>query len=198
MKTFLCEKCRRSDWVRSEKEEPYIYDDNIIKTSFSRCFHCRFPYFYIVKKSTEEIIFPYSGKYLIHGLTAIGDIFSSYSPIVEMQEENKEFILRTRKPGDLTIGFYGWEDYVIEKSLAGEWYYTVNTPPSLDAIIGSIIRNSLGSHKVFLSYFPSLLLDNLGIQYYLIKERNADSFKNFRTSMLDRYTNLHVGIKRKK
>ena len=109
-----------------------------------------------------------------------------------MVEDYKNKILSLKKKNDIVIGFDGWEDIVIDKSLAGGWYMTYNSPPVLDVAVINCSNRCFGVPNIFMSYFPSPLLNG---KVKIIDDRDVCFFEKSRNVMLDEKRVFYIGIK---
>lgn len=188
-----CPSCGNHVCPRTLNALDYLYKDNRIITSNGKCSKCGERYFYIEKSKTlYEIVFPFLDYGFCKPLKKLENIYTSYIPIPSLVEEYKEKILSIKKKNDIVIGFDGWEDIVIDKSFAGGWYMTYNSPPVLDVAIINCSNRCFGVPNIFMSYFPTPLLDG---KVKIIDNRDVDFFGNHSGVMLDEKRTFYLGIK---
>ena len=194
MNIFLCKRCGVRNSVKNINKKPYIYKDNVIKTSSDRCYNCGCIYFYVgVSETLEEVLFPYEDHGYKKELKNVNKIYSSYIPVPGLINEYKECILKEKTSNDLVVGFDGWEDIVIDKELAGGWYMTYNSPPILDVALINCSTYCFGNPTIVMSYFPSpILYGNVKI----FMDKTVEYFESMRSIMLKEKRNFYIGIRR--
>jgi ribosomal protein S27AE len=192
-KSIQCLRCGTLICPRTIENIIYLYKDNKLTISNDRCPTCGERFFYVEKSRTlYEIIFPYLDYGFCKHLKNLDNIYTSYMPIPSLVEDYKNKILSLKKKNDIVIGFDGWEDIVIDKSLAGGWYMTYNSPPVLDVAVINCSNRCFGVPNIFMSYFPSPLLNG---KVKIIDDRDVYFFEKSRNVMLDEKRVFYIGIK---
>lgn len=194
-KDYVCKTCGRREYFGPLKTIEHVYGDNLVDVFFGRCLFCGSRATFVGKKNIEEVVFP--DFPIVNDIKKyeIGDIYVSYVPIYSFIEENKRIILENKKNDDIIIGFNGWEDYVLDKELAGSWYMTQNSPPILDVFVCQMKKMTFGTGKVIYSYFPSIAMNDMGMEYKIINGRGVDFFGKMRGMMLEQHREFYVGVK---
>lgn len=196
MNSFICKRCGSHVIASTLNYINHIYKDNTIVTSEGSCRVCGCHFFYIYKSHTlDEAVFPYEDYGFCKRLKNISKIYTSYIPIPELVDENREIIKSIRKKDDVVIGFDGWEDIVINKKLAGGWYMTYNSPPILDVAVINCSNYCFGDPEIIMSYFPTPIL--IG-KVKMLNNRDLSFFDSKRNVMLDEKRSFYIGIKEKK
>ena len=192
-KMVQCLRCGASIVPINTNKINYIYSDNELIVCNDSCKECGERYFYMEKSRTlYETIFPYIDYGFCKPLKTIENIYTSYIPIPSLASEYKDRILSLKTKEDIVIGFDGWEDVVIDKRLSGGWYMTYNSPPVLDVAVINCSNCCFGNPKIFMSYFPTPLLNG---RVKILDDRDADFFSGMRNIMLDEKRTFYLGIR---
>lgn len=188
-----CPSCGSSIVPRTLNRIKHIYDNNVLTVCNSKCISCGERFFYIEKSNTlYDIVFPGVDYGFCKQTRNVNNIYTSYIPILPLVSEYKDRILELKKENDIVIGFDGWEDIVIDKSLAGGWYMTYNSPPILDVAIINCINKSFGKPNIIMSYFPSPVLSGIAS---VLDNKTVDFFESKRSIMLDEKRDFYIGIR---
>jgi hypothetical protein len=188
-----CKTCGEAILPRVINKVNYLYKDNNLMVCHGRCPTCGERYSYIEKSATlYETVFPFKDYGFCKPTKSINNIYTSYVPVVSLVNEYKNKILSIKTKDDVVIGFQGWEDIVIDKKLAKGWYMTYNSPPILDVAVINCMTHCFGAPNVFMSYFPSPILEG---KVSIIDNKTIDYFEEKRNVMLDEKRVFYIGIK---
>lgn len=193
MNSFVCKRCGSKGEAKIMNHIEYLFKGNEMITSEGVCRRCGTRFFYIEKTDTlSETVFPDEDYGFCKRLKSINKIYTSYMPVLDFVQEYKDKILSTRTKNDVVIGFDGWEDIVIDKSLAGGWYMTYNSPPILDVAVINCSNYCFGDPEIVMSYFPTPILSG---KVKILDNRTVEYFEKARTVMLDEKKTFYLGIR---
>lgn len=191
---YICKTCGRAGYIGPTKTIKHVYESNLVDVFFGDCLRCGGRVAFVKSPLIEEFIFP--DFRIVEAQSAeVNNIYVSYVPIYSFLEENKSIILEKKKSDDIIIGFEGWEDYVLDRSISGGWYMTQNSPPMLDVAVNQIRSYMTGNRNILYSYFPSALVSGLSLKYSLIDCRGVAFFEETKHLMIEQYRNFYIGVK---
>ena len=195
-KRVICKKCHRGNYIYPGETNKikYLYNDNILVYKECRCPYCETRYYYFSHNNVEDIIFldESVNKYINLNFK---NLYVSYVPIPSLKDENRKIIESVKEKKDFTIGFDGWEDIVLDKKLAGEWYLTANPPPRLDLEVYTICTSMRHAPDVYYSYFPSPMLESVGIKPYIMDGRDIKFFDERKKELFSKNMDIYIGTR---
>ena len=192
---FTCIGCGHNNYIGIGSQENYVFDNNVLYLLNGHCNFCGEPFFYerVKNKPLEQFLFLNQND-VIFPEKNCNRILCTYTPIIKDNELIKQFYDKNKNKY-VSVGINGYEDYVIDKNLLGNWYMTINKNPICDLYIYSIYLG-MSMPEVVLSYVPSPLLKMNNIQYKYIFNREGKHYIDESSSIIDVFKDLYVGIKR--